>query len=61
MTFTLFEPLMPMPSVTFLSVAHEGLPASEAAAHLAIGWVGILSGLTTVLETGAPLAGPPSV
>lgn len=59
-TFTVFEPFMPMPGVTFLSLVHEGLPASEAAAHLEIGWVSILSGLKTVLETGAPLAGSPT-
>lgn len=55
-TFTVFEPAMPMPGVTILSCVHEGLPATEAAAHLEIGWVTILSGLKTVLETGAPLA-----
>ncbi len=58
-TFSLFEPFMPMPGVTFLSLVHEGLPATEAAAHLEIGWVTILSGLKTLLETEAPLVGGP--
>lgn len=57
-TFSLFEPFMPMPGVTFLSLLHQGLPDNEDAAHLEIGWVAILSGLKTLLETGAPLAGP---
>jgi uncharacterized protein YndB with AHSA1/START domain len=57
-TFELFEPFMPMPGVTFLSVTHEDLPDVEAAAHLEVGWVTILSGLKTLLETGRPLAGP---
>ena len=56
-TFTLFDPFMPMSGVTFLSCVHEGLPDTEAAAHLEIGWVSIISGLKTMLETGAPLAG----
>lgn len=43
---------MPMPDVTFLSCVHENLPATESARHLDIGWVSILSGLKTLLETG---------
>jgi uncharacterized protein YndB with AHSA1/START domain len=54
-TFEIFEPFMPMPGVTFLSCRHEGLDASETAAHLEIGWVAILSGMKTLLETGQPL------
>lgn len=57
--FALVEPFMPMPGVTFLSLVHEGLPATEAAAHLEIGWVSILSGLKTLLETGAPMVDAP--
>lgn len=57
--FSLFEPFMPMPGVTFLSCVHEGLPDTEAAAHLEIGWVSILSGLKTLLETGEVLSAPP--
>lgn len=58
-TFTVFEPFMPMPGVTFLSCVHEDLPDTEAAAHLEVGWVAILSGLKTLLETGAPLTAAP--
>ena len=54
-TFEIFEPFMPMPGVTFLSCRHEGLDASDTAAHLEIGWVSILSGMKTLLETGQPL------
>lgn len=55
-TFTVFEPFMPMPGVTFLSCVHEGLPDVEAARNLELGWVAILSGLKTLLETGAPMS-----
>ncbi len=57
-TFDIFEPFMPMPGVTFLSLVHEGLPDTEAAAHLEIGWVTILSGLKTLLETNEPIFVP---
>ena len=57
-TFTIFEPFMPMPGVTFLSLVHEGLPDNPVAAHLEVGWVTILSGLKTLLETGAPIFVP---
>jgi uncharacterized protein YndB with AHSA1/START domain len=55
--FEVVEPFMPMPGVTFLSCTHSGLPDNEIAGHLHMGWVSILSGLKTVLETGAPLVG----
>lgn len=55
-TFRVFEPFMPMPGVTFLACVHEDLPATETARHLEIGWVSILSGLKTLLETGRPLS-----
>jgi len=58
-TFRIVEPFMPMPGVTFLSCVHEGVADPEAAAHLEIGWVSILSGLKTLLETGAPMVGRP--
>lgn len=54
-TFSVVDPFMPMPGVTFLSCVHEDLPATEAAQHLEIGWVAILSGLKTLLETGSPM------
>ncbi len=58
-TFTVSEPFMPMPGVTVLTCLHEGLPATPAAEGLEIGWVTILSGLKTLLETGTPMvAGP---
>ena len=57
--FSLIEPSMPMPGVTVLSLQHRGLPDTEAAAHLELGWVAILSGLKTLLETGAPMTGAP--
>ncbi len=58
-TFTVSEPFMPMPGVTVLTCLHEGLPATPAAEGLGIGWVTILSGLKTLLETGTPMvAGP---
>jgi hypothetical protein len=57
--FRIVEPFMPMPGVTILSCVHEGVADPEAAAHLEIGWVSILSGLKTLLETGAPMVGGP--
>ncbi|CAN5469009.1 SRPBCC domain-containing protein [soil metagenome] len=54
-TFEIVDPFMPMPGVTFLSCRHQGLDDSEAAAHLEVGWVSILSGMKTLLETGQPL------
>lgn len=55
-TFRVFEPFMPMPGVTFLSCVHEDLPDNETAAHLEVGWVSILSGLKTFVETGTAMA-----
>jgi hypothetical protein len=49
-----------MPGVTFLALVHDGLPDTPAADHLEIGWVTILSGLKTLLETGAPIFVPAS-
>ncbi len=59
-TLEVSEPFMPMPGVTFLSCVHTGLPATAVAAGLEIGWVSILSGLKTLLETGEPMAADPS-
>lgn len=58
--FELIEPFMPMPGVTYLSCTHRGLPENEVTAHLELGWVAILSGLKTLLETGAPMIGAPA-
>ncbi len=57
-TFTLAAPAMPIPGVTVLTCVHEGLPAGAAAEQMESGWVTILSGLKTMLETGTPLAAP---
>ena len=54
-TFTLSPPAMPLPGITMLSCLHEGLDDSPAAASLESGWVTILSGLKTLLETGRPM------
>lgn len=54
-TFTLGAPAMPLPGITVLSCVHEGLDDSPAAAGLESGWVTILSGLKTLLETGRPM------
>jgi uncharacterized protein YndB with AHSA1/START domain len=59
-TFEIVDPFMPMPGVTFLSCTHTGLPDGEIVGHLALGWVTILSGLKTLLETGAPMVGAPA-
>lgn len=56
-TFTLTDPPMPLPGVTVLTCVHTGLPEGATASHLEAGWVTILSGLKTLLETGRPLAG----
>ncbi|MFN8156974.1 MAG: SRPBCC domain-containing protein [Candidatus Nanopelagicales bacterium] len=57
-TFAIIEPFMPMPGVTFLSCVHEDLADTEDARHLELGWVTILSGLKTLVETGTPLVWP---
>lgn len=59
-TFTLAAPSMPTPGVTVLTCQHEGLPDTPAAAQLEHGWVMILSGLKTLLETGRPMAAAPA-
>jgi uncharacterized protein YndB with AHSA1/START domain len=55
-TFELSDALMPIPGVTLLTCRHENLPDGPLAEHLELGWVSILSGLKTLLETGTPLA-----
>ena len=54
----LAAPAMPLPGVTLLTLEHHGLPEGETARSLHHGWAMILSGLKTLLETGAPLATP---
>ncbi len=58
-SFSLGAPPMPTPGVTVLTLLREGLPATDAAAGIEIGWVLILSGLKTLLETDAPMADAP--
>jgi uncharacterized protein YndB with AHSA1/START domain len=43
--------------VTKLTVSHDLESAPKTAEHVAGGWMFILSGLKTLLETGRPLAG----
>lgn len=59
-TFTIGETPMPLPGVTLLRCTHEGLPDGPVAEHLELGWVSILSGMKTLLETGAPMVGAPA-
>ncbi len=54
-TFSLTDPAMPMPGVTVLTCMHSGLPDGRVASGLESGWVAILSGLKTLLETGEPM------
>jgi uncharacterized protein YndB with AHSA1/START domain len=59
-TFAIGETAMPMPGVTLVTCVHEGLPESPVTTHLELGWVSILSGLKTLVETGAPMVGAPA-
>ncbi|GAA2563977.1 SRPBCC domain-containing protein [Pseudonocardia hydrocarbonoxydans] len=54
-TYTLGDPPMPAPGVTVLTLVHEGLPEGGTAAGIEMGWVLILSGLKTLLETERPM------
>lgn len=56
---TLGAPPMPTPGVTVLTLLHEGLPDGDVAAGIESGWVLILSGLKTLLETDAPMVDAP--
>jgi uncharacterized protein YndB with AHSA1/START domain len=58
-TYSLDAPAMPIPGVTVLNLKHEGMPEGETADNVQHGWVLILSGLKTLVETGAPLAAAP--
>ena len=46
---------------TEITLTHEGLPDTESARNVEKGWVLILSGLKTLLETGRPLIATPGV
>lgn len=54
-TYDLGETAMAIPGLTALTLTHEGLPDTGAARDVEKGWVLILSGLKTLLETGHPL------
>jgi uncharacterized protein YndB with AHSA1/START domain len=56
--YELSEPAMPTPGVTILTLRHVGMPDGPTADGIEAGWVLILSGLKTLLETGEPLARP---
>ncbi len=59
-TYELGETAMAIPGLTALTLTHEGLPDTDAARNVEKGWVLILSGLKTLLETGAPLIPAPT-
>lgn len=59
-TFSIGATAMPMPGVTLLTCEHADLPDGPVAAHLELGWVSILAGLKTLVETGVPMVGAPS-
>jgi uncharacterized protein YndB with AHSA1/START domain len=59
-TYDLGPTAMAVPGLTQLTLIHEGLPDSETARDVEKGWVLILSGMKTLLETGRPLVPAPS-
>ena len=58
-TYELGDTAMAIPGVTALTLTHEGLSDTDAARNVEKGWVLILSGLKTLLETGHPLVPAP--
>jgi uncharacterized protein YndB with AHSA1/START domain len=58
-TLTDTDPPAGGPGITLVSLVHEGMDGA-AASSTEGGWVTILSGLKTLLETGTPLAAPPA-
>lgn len=59
-TYELGETAMAIPGITAVTLTHDGLPDSDSARNVEKGWVLILSGLKTLLETGAPLVAAPA-
>jgi len=59
-TYELGDAAMSVPGVTAVTLTHEGLPDSDAARNVEKGWVLILAGLKTLLETGSPLVAAPA-
>lgn len=58
-TYELGETAMAVPGLTALTLTHDGLPDTDSARNVEKGWVLILSGLKTLLETGRPLVPAP--
>ncbi|AZC13261.1 SRPBCC domain-containing protein [Microbacterium sp. ABRD28] len=59
-TYVLSDTAMAVPGLTQLTLTHDGLPESTTAEDIERGWVLILSGLKTLLETSAPLVPAPT-
>jgi uncharacterized protein YndB with AHSA1/START domain len=59
-TYELGDTAMAVPGLTALTLTHEGLPDTAASSNVEKGWVLILSGLKTLLETGEPLVPVPA-
>jgi uncharacterized protein YndB with AHSA1/START domain len=59
-TYELGDAAMSIPGITALTLTHEGLPDTDSAHNVERGWVLILSGLKTLLETGSPLVPAPT-
>lgn len=58
-TYVLTDTTMAIPGLTQLTLIHEDLPAGPTADDIERGWVLILSGLKTLLETSTPLVPAP--
>lgn len=58
-TYELGDTAMAVPGLTALTLTHDGLPDTASARNVEKGWVLILSGLKTLLETGRPLVPAP--
>jgi uncharacterized protein YndB with AHSA1/START domain len=59
-SYSIDAPSMPIPGVSVLTMTHSGMPDGDIADNVERGWVLILSGLKTLVETGAPLMTPPA-
>ncbi len=59
-SYSIDAPSMPIPGVSVLTMTHTGMPDGDIADNVERGWVLILSGLKTVVETGEPLMTPPA-
>ncbi|WP_322411253.1 SRPBCC domain-containing protein [Microbacterium invictum] len=59
-TYVLSDTAMSIPGLTQLTLIHEGLPEGPTSENIERGWVLILSGLKTLLETSAPLVPAPT-